>query len=71
MAVHRVAVIGGDGIGPEVIDQAVRAADAAARKFDKAELSWNRLPWGTDFYKKNGRMLPADLHRKVRGDSRR
>src|SRR4051794_774595 len=60
MAVQRVAVIGGDGIGPEVIDQAVRAADAAARKFDKAELSWNKLPWGTDFYKKHGRMLPAD-----------
>jgi tartrate dehydrogenase/decarboxylase/D-malate dehydrogenase len=60
MAVQRIAVIGGDGIGPEVIDQAVRAADAAARKFDKTELSWNKLPWGTDFYKKHGRMLPAD-----------
>ena len=60
MAVTRVAVIGGDGIGPEVIEQAVRAADAAARTFDKTELAWNRLPWGTDFYQKTGRMLPAD-----------
>jgi tartrate dehydrogenase/decarboxylase/D-malate dehydrogenase len=60
MAVLRVAVIGGDGIGPEVIEQAVRAADAATRRFDRTELSWNRLPWGTDFYKKTGRMLPED-----------
>jgi tartrate dehydrogenase/decarboxylase/D-malate dehydrogenase len=60
MAGHRVAVIGGDGIGPEVIDQAIRAADAAAKKHDRVELSWNRLPWSTAFYKQTGRMLPAD-----------
>jgi tartrate dehydrogenase/decarboxylase/D-malate dehydrogenase len=60
MAVQRIAVIGGDGIGPEVIEQAVRAADAAARRFDKTELSWNRLPWGTNYYKQHGRMLPQD-----------
>ena len=60
MAVQRIAVIGGDGIGPEVIEQAVRAADAAARTFDKTELSWTRLPWGTNYYKQHGRMLPQD-----------
>ena len=60
MAVFRIAVIGGDGIGPEVIDQAIRAADAAARKHDGAELKWNRLPWSTAYYKKPGRMLPED-----------
>lgn len=58
--VPNVAVIGGDGIGPEVIDQAIRTADAAARKFDRTELRWNRLPWSTAYYKQTGRMLPAD-----------
>ena len=43
MASFRIAVIGGDGIGPEVIEQAVRVADAAARK-DGAGLEWNRFP---------------------------
>ena len=38
MAVFRIAVIGGDGIGPEVIDEAIRAAEVAARKQDHAEL---------------------------------
>ena len=60
MAVHRIAVIGGDGIGPEVIDQAIRAADAAARRFGTAELHWNKLPWSTAYYKRTGRMLPED-----------
>ena len=60
MAVFRIAVIGGDGIGPEVIDQAIRAAEAAARKHDAADLQWNKLPWSTAYYKKYGRMLPED-----------
>jgi len=60
MAVHRIAVIGGDGIGPEVIEQAVRVAEAAARKHDAAELKWTRLPWSTAYYKQHGRMLPED-----------
>jgi tartrate dehydrogenase/decarboxylase/D-malate dehydrogenase len=59
MAAFRIAVIGGDGIGPEVIDQAIRVADRAARH-DGAQLDWNRLPWGTDYYKQHGRMMPED-----------
>ena len=60
MAVLRIAVIGGDGIGPEVIDQAIHAADAATRKFDKAELQSNKLPWSTAYYKQHGQMMPDD-----------
>jgi tartrate dehydrogenase/decarboxylase / D-malate dehydrogenase len=59
MAHHRIAVIGGDGIGPEVIDQAVRAADAAGKKHG-ATFEWNRLPWGSALYKKAGHILPPD-----------
>jgi tartrate dehydrogenase/decarboxylase/D-malate dehydrogenase len=59
MAVFRIAVIGGDGIGPEVIDQAIRVADAA-RRHDNAALEWNRLPWNTAYYKQHGRMMPVD-----------
>ena len=59
MAVFRIAVLGGDGIGPEVIDQAVRVADAA-RRHDGAALEWNRLPWNTAHYKRHGRMMPED-----------
>ncbi len=67
MAVYRIAVIGGDGIGPEVIDQAVRVAEAAARKHDGVTLEWNRLPWGTAYFKEHGHMLPPDGWEQLRG----
>jgi tartrate dehydrogenase/decarboxylase/D-malate dehydrogenase len=60
MAALRIAVIGGDGIGPEVIDQAVRVVDRANARHEKAELTWNRLPWGSAYYKQHGHILPAD-----------
>ena len=61
MAIHRIAVMGGDGIGPEVIDQAVRVVQAAVPKHDgDQELQWNHLPWSSEFYKKHGRILPED-----------
>src|SRR3954464_14827855 len=60
MAAFRLAVIGGDGIGPEVIEQAVRVVDRAVAKHDKAEIAWNRLPWSSAHYKQHGRIMPAD-----------
>lgn len=59
MASFRIAVIGGDGIGPEVIDQAIRVVDAAL-KHDQGKIDWNRLPWSSSYYKQTGRMMPED-----------
>ncbi len=60
MPAFRIAVIGGDGIGPEVTEQAVRLADRAVAVHDKASLEWKRLPWSSAYYKQTGRMMPAD-----------
>jgi tartrate dehydrogenase/decarboxylase/D-malate dehydrogenase len=59
MASSRIAVIGGDGIGPEVIDQAIRVAGAALQH-DRAAIDWQRLPWGSAYYRQTGQMMPAD-----------
>lgn len=67
MASRRIAVIGGDGIGPEVIDQAVRVADAAARRHDNATLDWNRLPWSSNYYRQTSRMMPEDGWEVLKG----
>src|SRR5436305_1014692 len=67
MAAFRIAVIGGDGIGPEVIEQAIRVADAAVRRDPGAALDWNRLPWSSNYYKQTGRMMPADGWEQLRG----
>jgi tartrate dehydrogenase/decarboxylase/D-malate dehydrogenase len=65
MAAFRIAVIGGDGIGPEVIDQAIRVVDAALRQ-DDARLEWNRLNWSSALYRKTGHMMPGDAFDQLR-----
>jgi tartrate dehydrogenase/decarboxylase/D-malate dehydrogenase len=60
MSPLRIAVLGGDGIGPEVTEQAVRVADKAISRHEKATVEWNRLPWGSAFYKKTTKMMPED-----------
>src|ERR1700686_5026958 len=59
MAAANIAVIGGDGIGPEVIDQAIRVPDAALRR-DAVAYAWHRLPWNSAFYLKTGQIIPDD-----------
>jgi tartrate dehydrogenase/decarboxylase/D-malate dehydrogenase len=60
MAALKIAVIGGDGIGPEVTEQAVRVADAAVSRQERVALEWQRLPWSSAFYKQTGKMMPDD-----------
>jgi len=52
---HRIAVIAGDGAGPEVVAEARKAVDAL-----HLDLTWHDLPWGTDHYHETGAMMPAD-----------
>lgn len=59
MAVFRIAVLEGDGIGPEVTREAIRAVEAAA-VLSQAAFEWTKYPWGTDYYFQHGRMAPAD-----------
>ena len=50
---HKVAVIGGDGIGPEVTEQAQRVSAAAARRAGLG-LDYVVFPYGADYYLKHG-----------------
>jgi isocitrate/isopropylmalate dehydrogenase len=50
---HRVAVIAGDGVGPEVVGEARKAVDALG-----LDLEWYELPWGTGHYDAHGTMMP-------------
>ncbi len=61
----RVAVIGGDGIGPEVTEQALRVADAALRRQGQP-IAWNLLPWNAAFYQETGRIVPEDGWEQLR-----
>jgi len=52
---HRVALLPGDGVGPEVIAEARRVIDALG-----LSLEWTELPWGSAHWHEHGRMMPAD-----------
>src|SRR5512136_1892110 len=54
---HKIAVIPGDGTGPEVTAEAVKVLKAAAAKFDfKVELT--EFDFGGERYKRTGETLP-------------
>jgi tartrate dehydrogenase/decarboxylase / D-malate dehydrogenase len=61
-----IAVIAGDGIGPEVVDVSLPVVETAARAAG-AELAWTRFPWGCDHYHETGRMMPEDALERLRG----
>lgn len=60
MAEYRIAVIGGDGIGPEVVAEAEKVLQAAARLSGQVSFEFHHFPWGCDYYLREGRMMPAD-----------
>ncbi|MEA2255621.1 MAG: tartrate dehydrogenase/decarboxylase / D-malate dehydrogenase [Solirubrobacteraceae bacterium] len=57
---HRIAVIGGDGIGPEVVAAGLRVLRRAAELDGGFALDTEELPWGSAYYAEHGRMAPED-----------
>ena len=64
---HRIAVIAGDGIGPEVIEAAIPVLERAAQKHGFT-LAFERLPYGADHYLKTRETLPDAAFRHLRDD---
>src|SRR5688572_11531209 len=62
-----IAVIGGDGTGPEVAAEGVKVLKAVAKLegFDK-NLKLTELDWGGDRYLKTGEALPSDAIEQLR-----
>jgi tartrate dehydrogenase/decarboxylase/D-malate dehydrogenase len=56
----RIAVIPGDGIGPEVCDVAVRVLRELEGAEEGAAFSFETFPWGSDYYLATGAMMPTD-----------
>lgn len=56
-----IALLAGDGIGPEVIDQAVKVSDAVAKKFDH-EINWRPALTGAAAIDAVGEPYPDETH---------
>jgi 3-isopropylmalate dehydrogenase len=65
-ATTRIAVIGGDGIGPEVTREAVECLRAAAAT-GALHLEFEEFPYGADHFLKTGETLPQEGFDRLRG----
>ena len=57
---YDIAVYAGDGIGPEVIDWAVRVLEAVERLDGSFRLDLTSFDWGIDRLQRTGRAVPMD-----------
>lgn len=60
MKTYKIAVIPGDGIGPEVIAEGVKTLEAAARLDGSFAFDFTYFPWGCEYYLKTGKMMDDD-----------
>ncbi|MBJ7252150.1 MAG: tartrate dehydrogenase, partial [Acetobacteraceae bacterium] len=60
MKTYRIAAMGGDGIGPDVIKAGCHVLQALAEKNGSFALDFQDFNWGSDYYRRTGRMMPED-----------
>ena len=57
---YKIASIPGDGIGVEVIGAGLRVLDILAERDGRFALDVTSFNWGSDRYKREGALMPAD-----------
>ncbi|MBV8644411.1 MAG: tartrate dehydrogenase [Candidatus Eremiobacteraeota bacterium] len=67
MGSHRIAAIPADGIGPEVIGAGLEVLRALERLDPGFHLDVTHFPWGSDYYRAHGVMMPEDGLDALRG----
>ena len=57
MKTHRIAVIPGDGIGPEVLAEGVKVLKEVAKRDGRFAFQFEYFPWGCEYYLRTGEMM--------------
>lgn len=60
MSSYRIAVLPGDGIGPEVIHEALKVLQLLEKMDPSFELEFKTFEWNSEHYLKHGTMIPDD-----------
>ena len=60
MKTYKIAAIGADGIGPEVITAGLHVLDAVQKRDGGFAIDVTAFDWGSDYYKTHGMMMPED-----------
>ena len=66
MASHRIAVIPGDGIGPEVVSEGLRVLERVASHHG-FEIKTTRFPFGAEHFLRSREVLPDAAFSEIRG----
>lgn len=56
----KIAVIAGDGVGPEVINEGIKVLNKVAEIDSTFQFDFTYFPWGCEFYTKHGKMMDDD-----------
>jgi len=64
---YSIAAIPGDGIGIEVIEAGLEVLEVLQERDGGFKLNVERFPWGSDYYRQHGRMMPEDGLAQIRG----
>src|SRR6266446_8418743 len=57
---YRIAAIPGDGIGKEVIPAGIEVLAALERRDGGFKLAVEHFPWGSDYFRQHGKLMPED-----------
>ena len=57
---HNIAVIPGDGVGKEVVPEAIRCLEAVAEIHGGIRWSFTHFPWNCEYYLEHGSMMPEN-----------
>ncbi len=67
MKTYQIAVIPGDGIGPEVIREAIKVLNVVAALDGGFRFVFTEYPWSCEYYLKTGQMMPEDGLEQLKG----
>jgi tartrate dehydrogenase/decarboxylase / D-malate dehydrogenase len=60
MKSNRIAVLPGDGVGPEVVNEAVKVLKLLKKLDPSLDMEFDTYDWGSEYYLQHGRMMPEE-----------
>ena len=60
METYKIAVVAGDGVGPEVIAEGMKVLNKVAELDGSFRFEFTEFPWGCEYYLKTGKMMDDD-----------
>ena len=63
---YKIAVIAGDGIGPEVIRSGVKVLNTLSKTELNLKIEFKEFDWGGNYYRANGVLMPEDGVEKLK-----